>query len=65
MSSFHKVIRDSIMAQLGAELAAGKYQEYPALRQLWIEAETERAEELALKQACFEVAHGADKTSEN
>lgn len=54
-------LRDAIIAQFGTELAAGKHEKYPALRQLWIEAETERAEEQALVQACWEKAHGADK----
>lgn len=54
-------LRDAILAQFGTELAAGRHTEYPALRRLWIEAETERAEHVALVQACWEVAHGADK----
>jgi len=55
--SFSKAIRDSVVAQFGLELAAGRHQEYPALRQLWIEAETERAEEMALREACADVTY--------
>lgn len=53
-------LRDAILAQFGTELAAGKHTEYPALRRMWLEAAAEQAEEQALVQACFEVAHGAD-----
>ena len=59
--SFHKALRDSVVAQFGSEIAAGLHSEYPRLKELWLEAETERAEQDALQQACFEVAHGAEK----
>jgi hypothetical protein len=59
--TFHKIIRDSIVAQFGSELAAGKHAKYPQLKEMWLDAEAERAEQNALVQACFEVAHGADK----
>ena len=53
-------LRDAILAQFGTELAAGKHTAYPALRKMWLQAAAEQAEEKALVQACFEVAHGAD-----
>ena len=53
-------LRDAILAQFGAELAAGKHREYPALRRMWLAAETERAEQAALEQACFEVLNHGD-----
>jgi hypothetical protein len=65
MTDKWRFLRESVLAQFGPELAAGRHQEYPALRLMWIEAETERAENDALVQACWEVAHGADNRMEN
>lgn len=59
--SFHRVIRDSIVAQFGAEIKAGLHSEYPRLKELVLDAEAERAEQDALVQACWQVAHRADK----
>ena len=59
--SFHKEIKNAIVAQFGSELAAGKHKEFPLLRQLWVEAEAERAERVSLEQACFEVFNRADR----
>jgi len=59
--SFHKIIRDSVVKQFGSEIKAGLHGKYPRLKELWLDAEAERAEQDALVQACFEVAHGADK----
>ena len=42
-------LRDAILAQFGSELKAGKHREYPALRRMWLAAETERAEQAALE----------------
>jgi len=53
--SFHRAIRDSVIAQFGPELAAGKHQEFPALRRLWLEDAAARAEEFALREACEDV----------
>jgi hypothetical protein len=54
-------LRDAILAQFGSEIKAGKHHEYPALRRMWLVAETERAEQAALEQACFEVFNRADR----
>ena len=59
--SFHKEIRNAIVAQFGAELAAGKHAEYPRLKEMWLDAEAERLERAALEQACFEVFNQADR----
>ena len=59
--SFHKVIRDSIVGQIGSEIAAGLHSEYPRLKEMWLDAKAERAEQDALVQACWEVANGADR----
>ena len=53
-------LRDAILAQFGSEIKAGKHAGYPALRRMWLAAETERAERVALEQACFEVLNHGD-----
>jgi hypothetical protein len=53
-------VKNAILAQFGTELAAGKHKEWPSLRQLWLDDVATRAEQDALVQACFEVAHGVD-----
>jgi hypothetical protein len=58
--SFHKILRDSIVEQFGSEIKAGLHSKYPRLKELWLDAEAERAERDAMRQACWEVANDAD-----
>jgi hypothetical protein len=59
--SFNKILRDAVFSQFGSEIKAGRHSEYPRLKELCLEAEAERAEQDALRQACFEVFNNADK----
>jgi hypothetical protein len=53
---FSDALRQSVVAQFGAQIQAGRHSEYPRLKEIWLEEKAARAEEAALICACDEVS---------